>query len=105
MSVFMSPSNRLCVGPLSTAGLSRRDALLRFGGGLGAVALADLLGERRVQAGLATSGVMTKPHVEPRAKRVIYLFQSGGPSQLETFDYKPLLTEMWGQGLPDSVRK
>lgn len=105
MNPFNPASNRLCVGSLPTAGLSRRDALLRFGGGLGAVALADLLGGTSARAGLATPGVITKPHVEPKAQRVIYLFQSGGPSQLETFDYKPLLTEMWGQGLPDSVRK
>jgi len=41
----------------------------------------------------------------PKAKRVIYLFQSGGPSQLETWDYKPLLNEKQGEGLPDSVRQ
>ena len=41
----------------------------------------------------------------PRAKRVIYLFQSGGPSQLDLFDYKPLLRAMNGEELPDSVRK
>jgi hypothetical protein len=68
--------------------------------GLGAIALTDLL--RR--DGFAAPGVLAQPHHPPRAKRVIYLFQSGGPSQLETFDYKPLLNEKQGQPLPDSVR-
>ena len=94
-----------CTGSISTTGLSRRDALARFGGGLGAVALADLLAPKRSAAGLSTSGAITQPHFPAKAKRVIYLFQSGGPSQLETFDDKPLLTEMWGKDLPDSVRK
>jgi len=40
----------------------------------------------------------------PKAKRVIYLFQSGGPSQFELFDYKPELNKMWGEEIPDSVR-
>jgi hypothetical protein len=95
-----------CTGPASILGLSRRDALTRFGGGLAGVALADLLaGELAASAGLATPGFLAEPHHAPRAKRVIYLFQSGGPSQLETFDYKPLLIEQWGQPLPDSVRQ
>ena len=46
-----------------------------------------------------------KPHFTPKAKRIIYLYQSGGPSQLETFDYKPLLEKMHGKELPDSVRQ
>ncbi|MGH9631924.1 MAG: DUF1501 domain-containing protein, partial [Bryobacteraceae bacterium] len=45
------------------------------------------------------------PHFPPRAKRVIYLFQSGGPSQMELFDYKPRLEEFSGSELPDSVRQ
>jgi hypothetical protein len=45
------------------------------------------------------------PSIAPKAKRVVYLFMSGGPSQFETFDYKPKLSNMFGQGLPDSVRK
>jgi hypothetical protein len=44
------------------------------------------------------------PHFAPKAKRVIYLFQNGAPSQLETFDYKPLLNKMMGQELPASIR-
>ena len=54
---------------------------------------------------LRTAGVLAAPHHPPKAKRVIYLFMSGGPSQLDLFDYKPLLNEMNGQDLPDSVRE
>jgi len=46
-----------------------------------------------------------RPAIAPKAKQIIYLFQSGGPSQLETFDYKPLLNERNGEQLPDSVRQ
>jgi hypothetical protein len=72
--------------------------------GLGAIALADLL-QRDRRLGAAEGGALPQPHHAPRAKRVIFLFQSGGPSQLESFDYKPLLQEMRGQPLPDSVRQ
>jgi hypothetical protein len=51
-----------------------------------------------------TAGLAGLPHFPPSAKRVIYLFQSGGPSQLELFDHKPRLTEWQGTDLPDSVR-
>jgi hypothetical protein len=102
----MREMNQRCCGPISLAGVSRRDVLSRIGGGLGGIALADLLlSDRTASAGLATPGVLPITHHPARAKRVIYLFQSGGPSQLETFDYKPKLTEMWGQQLPDSVRQ
>lgn len=50
-------------------------------------------------------GILRAPHHRPRAQRVIYLFQSGGPSQFETFDPKPLLRNQHGQPLPDSVRQ
>lgn len=82
--------------------LSRRQCLARCGMGLGAVALADLMPAHAQQA---SGGSLPQPHHPPRARRVIYLFQSGGPSQLETFDYKPLLNRMQGQPLPDSVRQ
>src|SRR3982750_814450 len=45
-----------------------------------------------------------KPHFAPKAKRVIYLFQSGGPSQMELFDYKPKLVDFQGADLPESIR-
>src|SRR4051794_29455951 len=64
------------------------------------LALASVLrGSDRAQRGLP--GL---PHFAPKAKRVIYLFQSGGPSQIELFDYKPRLVEYQGTDLPDSVR-
>src|SRR6516165_8186983 len=95
---------QLCTGHESSWNLSRRQFLNRFGMGLGGIALAELLAsENPVRAG-ATPGVLGAPHHPATAKRVIYLFQSGGPSQLETFDYKPLLNEKQGQQLPDSVR-
>ena len=53
---------------------------------------------------LAGGGLNGIPHFPPRVKRVIYLFQSGAPSQLDLFDYKPLLNKMNGQDLPESVR-
>jgi uncharacterized protein (DUF1501 family) len=80
---------------------SRRELLSRFGMGFGAIALSELL---TGHAQAAAPGVLPAPHFTPRAKRVIYLFQSGGPSQLELFDYKPLLNERHGQELPESVR-
>src|SRR5262245_2242632 len=97
--------NTACIGRLSTFGLSRRQFLNRFGMGLGGIALADLLAGHNPICADATPGVLAAPHYPAKAKRVIYLFQSGGPSQLETFDYKPFLNEKQGEPLPDSVRK
>lgn len=97
-------SHGLCTGPAVLTRGTRREALARCGLGLGTLALADLLQSRSASAGTAEQGILTEPHVPPKVKRVIYLFQSGGPSQLETFDYKPLLNEQHGQELPASVR-
>ncbi len=88
--------------------MTRRHFLSRSGVGIGAAALAsilhpDLLFGRMLTDG-GPSGVLASPHFAPRAKRVIYLFQSGGPSQLELFDHKPLLRERNGEELPDSIR-
>jgi hypothetical protein len=52
----------------------------------------------------SSGGILGQPHFVPRAKRVIYLFQSGGPSHLDLFDYKPTLSKMNGKELPGSVR-
>src|SRR4029434_5421907 len=95
-----------CTGPAPLDGLSRRGFLERFGMGLGGIALATLLNPRPAAAGatVGTPGIITEPHFPPRAKRVIYLFMSGGPSQLETFDYKPVLNQRNGEDLPASVR-
>ena len=89
--------------------ISRRLWLQRFGMGLGGLAAMHLL-QRDLEAAAARGasrpdGAASAPHLAPRARRVIYLFQAGGPSQLETWDFKPLLREMQGQPLPDSVRR
>jgi hypothetical protein len=82
--------------------MNRRDFLGRSAMGIGGLALMNLL--HRSAAGGTTPGVLPAPHIAPRAKRVIYLFMSGGPSQLDLFDHKPLLDTMHGKDLPDSVR-
>ncbi len=85
---------------------NRRRFLSRLSLGLGSVALGSLLmpdllsGSGADEAGL----IPGLPDFAPKAKRVIYLFQNGAPSQLESFDYKPKLREMMGQDLPESVR-
>ena len=78
--------------------LTRRYFFGKAGAGLGIAALAGLL-----EADQA-SGLPGLPHFPPTAKRVIYLFQSGAPSQMDLFDYKPRLKDLTGTDLPDSVR-
>ncbi|MEM7235183.1 MAG: DUF1501 domain-containing protein [Planctomycetota bacterium] len=80
--------------------MSRRQVLSQFGMGLGGLALAGMMSSD-AQAAAPTF----RPQFPPKAKRIIYLFQSGGPSQADLYDYKPLLNERHGQQLPDSVRK
>jgi hypothetical protein len=77
-----------------------RRAFLR-NGSLGGIAAASLLGNTPAAKGAEQQ---KEPHFEPKAKRVIYLFQSGGPSQLELLDYKPKLKDLHGTELPDSIR-
>ncbi|HVS11897.1 MAG TPA: DUF1501 domain-containing protein, partial [Planctomycetota bacterium] len=74
---------------------TRRAFLGRAGAGLGAVALADLFHPKRLWA----------ERVRPRARRVIHLYQAGGPSHLELFDHKPRLARMHGQDMPESLTK
>ncbi|MEE2685932.1 MAG: DUF1501 domain-containing protein [Planctomycetota bacterium] len=93
--------DRRCTGFEPAEGMSRRELLGKFGMGLGGIALADLLAGQAA----AGDGVLGKLHHAPRAKRVIYLFQSGAPSQMDLFDHKPLLKEKHGTELPESVRK
>ena len=85
---------------------TRRDFLSKSTLGLGAVSLASLLQPFKVFGGTAPNGggVLGGPHHSPKAKRVIYLFQSGGPSQLDLFDPKPLLKKRNGEDLPASIR-
>ena len=87
---------------------TRRHFFGKSATGVGSLALAHLLGRDLGSAAAAespTGGLAGLPHFAPKAKRVIWLFQSGGPSQLETFDPKPGLAKLRGQDLPESVRK
>ena len=84
------------------ASLSRRAFLGRSATALGTAALASLLG-RDAEAGGVGERALT--HFAPKARRVIYLFQSGGPSQLELLDHKPKLRALHGSELPDSIRR
>jgi hypothetical protein len=81
---------------------NRRQFFGRSVTGLGAAALASLLG--RSEAIAETEPPLTGPHFAPKAKRVIYLFMHGGPSQVDLFDHKPGLRAKHGQELPASVR-
>ncbi len=88
---------------------TRRQFFGRTAAGIGPAALSFLLrgeGYGATQGtGPASGGLPDLPHFAPRAKRVIYMFQSGAPSQIDLFDHKPLLRKYHGQDLPDSVRK
>lgn len=86
--------------------VNRRHFLGKLSLGIGSVALGsllmpDLLGNHEATGEALPLGLT---HFAPRAKRVIYLFQNGAPSQLESFDYKPMLRKMHGEDLPASVR-
>lgn len=89
--------------------LTRREMLERCGIGMGTLGLAALLGEEGAlspaQAQTATDGLNPlspkAPHYKPRIKRVIHLFMNGGPSQVDTFDPKPMLTKFHGQKIPE----
>lgn len=90
---------------------SRRDFLSKAGLGLGAAALAHLFrgqafaGAPVASPGAHFGGLPGLPHFAPTAKRVICLFQSGGPSHLDLFDDKPVLRQRFNEDLPDSVRQ
>ena len=88
---------------------TRRDFLTKTSLGLGALTLSSLIDPLKtlgnnIPETLPGADILGRTHFPPKAKRVIYLFQSGAPSQLDLFDYKPLLNKMNGQELPDSVR-
>ena len=98
----MTPESKLA------AVATRRHFFGKAAHGVGSLALAHLLGRDLPGAENASppsAGSAGLPHFAPKAKRVIWLFQSGGPSQLETFDPKPGLTRLRGQELPESIRK
>ena len=118
------PDFSTSTGPLPRSdawipGLDRRLSMTRrhfFGlgsAGIGTAALATLLdrsllgktGLKGPGDGSSQGGLSGLPHFTPKAKRVIYLFQSGAPSQMDLFDYKPKLGDLAGTELPDSIRK
>jgi hypothetical protein len=103
------------MGPLDEHGLlmTRRHFFSRNAAGLGTAVLATLLGKDLLAEEAPQSAANDRPfpalpgfpNFAPKAKRVIYLFQSGGPSQMDLFDYKPALKDKRGDQLPDSIRK
>ncbi len=101
----MNPLNPLVLS------LTRRAFLGRSSAGMGMLALASLL-DPGVLRGAPTrlpsdrwQGVVNPLHLAPKAKRVIYLYMAGGPSHLETFDYRPRLAQMHGKPMPDSLTR
>ena len=94
--------------------LKRRTFLRQGVTGLGLVALNSLLTPEILRGGAADApgaasraslGAINPLHFAPKAKRVIYLYQAGGPSHLETFDFKPALAKLDGQAMPESFTK
>ncbi len=89
--------------------INRRHFFGQSAAGLGAIALGQMFGDSQPSSpGQIIQPLVPNelglPHFPPRAKRVVYLFQSGGPSHLDLFDYKPLLNKQNGEQLPDHVR-
>ena len=91
--------------------LTRRSFLSRTTTGIGSLALASLLRPQAFSQSASDAqagkwrGVVNPTHWAPRAKRVIYLCMAGGPSHLETLDYKPALAELHGKPMPESFTK
>src|SRR5438046_2422958 len=91
--------------------VNRRTFLTRSAAGIGVAALGSLLNDNPLRAATGaegapvTGGLPSLPHFAAKAKRIIYLFQSGAPSQMDLFDYKPKLNDLRGTELPDSIRK
>ena len=87
---------------------NRRNFLKKAGLGIGGLALGSMLDPfgtgNDIDPFSSLKNDLNLPHFAPKAKRVIYLFQSGGPSQLDLFDYKPKLNQLRGIDLPKSVR-
>ncbi len=81
---------------------TRRQFLRQTAGGLGALALGQLINTESIHA--QSKSNITGLHFPAQVKRVIYLFQSGAPSQIETFDYKPALAKWHGKEIPPSVQ-
>jgi hypothetical protein len=105
MNAFPTPS-----WPHREPARSRRDFLARAGGGLGLLALLDLLerqgrGDETISQQPANPLLPKQPHRRAKARNVIWCFLDGGPSHLDLFDPKPLLTKLDGQPLPSSFKR
>jgi hypothetical protein len=86
--------------------VTRRHFFGRTATGIGTAALASLLNPQLLAGATASEqggGVLDQPHFKPKAKRVIYLFMSGAPSQMDMWDYKPQMNDMFDEDLPESV--
>src|SRR5919106_6849612 len=86
--------------------MPRRQLFGRAAAGIGTAALASLLNPRLLadEPDLKTNGTLPRLHFAPKAKRVIYLFMSGGPSHIDLFDHKPAVRKLHGTELPASIR-
>jgi hypothetical protein len=99
------------VDPASALRSNRRAFLGRSSTGIGSLALASLLNPNLLQAAAPTpqrdqsTGILNPLHFAPKAKRIIYLYMAGGPSHLETLDYKPTLAKMHGKPMPESFTR
>lgn len=91
--------SQLCTGYDDAQAMPRRELLRRFGLGLGGIALADLLTADQRAAGKEFDAT----HRVGRAKRIIFLFQSGAPSQMDLYDHKPVLNQRHGEEIPATV--
>jgi len=91
---------------LTAAQITRRHLFGKAASGIGVAALASLINPKLFAAvgTESTGGLPGLPHFAPKAKRVIYLHQSGAPSQIDLFDYKPALNKLHGTELPASIR-
>ena len=85
--------------------MARRAFLQQSAYGLGGMALAGLLEQANASPSDRWRGALTKPHAPVRARRVIHLCMAGGPSHLETFDWKPVLKDLDGKAFPESFTK
>src|SRR5438270_2590179 len=83
--------------------MTRRHFFGRSAMGLGTAALSSLMTSRPAQA--ASGGLPGLPHFAPKAKRAIYLFMNEGPSQMDLWDYKPRMNDLFDKDLPESIRR
>ena len=92
------------MNPIDPLQLTRRHFFGQSSTGVGVAALASLLNEEACGKAPGSAGIKGFPNFMPKAKRVIYLFQSGAPSQMDLFDHKPKLANLRATELPDSIR-